>query len=214
LPAREISARNVKMADDRTKFSVGYGAVEAALVQSYRIPSKAVGAFRGRLGALQKQGLFGAKNMPGKGRALRYTPDMLHRIVFAIELAEFGIGPATVLSLVRLVWERRLRKIFEDAEDAKQHGPGPNDVIMYMGGVHLLGDALSNAVPNVNSCQLGKLRDHMDMWMSMTPDDPLGLPPRALVTNLTMRLRQFHNALAASYMNELKIEQSSGRRKK
>jgi hypothetical protein len=202
------------MADDRTKFSVGYGAVEAALVQSYRIPSKAVGAFRGRLGALQKQGLFGAKNMPGKGRALRYTPDMLHRIVFAIELAEFGIGPATVLSLVRLVWERRLRKIFEDAEDAKQHGPGPNDVIMYMGGVHLLGDALSNAVPNVNSCQLGKLRDHMDMWMSMTPDDPLGLPPRALVTNLTMRLRQFHNALAASYMNELKIEQSSGRRKK
>jgi hypothetical protein len=189
---------------EHTTFEASYGAVEAALVQSYRIPPKARDAFRARLGALQKQGLFGAKNMPGKGRALRYGPDQLHRLVFACELLEFGISPSMVVSLVKSLWERRLRQMFEDAETAVLRDPGPGDVILYMGGVHLLGDALSDEIPNVNSCQLRKLRDHLDMWMSMTPDDPLGVPPRALVTNLSMRLRTFHGALAASFMDELR----------
>jgi len=55
------------------------------------------------------------------------------------------------------------------------------------------------AVPNVNSCPLSKLPDHMAMWMSMRPDDPSGLPPRALVTNLSMRLRAFHAALVIAH---------------
>jgi hypothetical protein len=85
----------------------------------------------------------------------------------------------------------------------KHEDAGPYDIILHMGGVHLMGDAWSDAVPNVNSCPLSKLPDHMAMWMSMRPDDPSGLPPRAIVTNLTMRLRAFHGALAASYMDEL-----------
>ena len=117
-------------------FESGYGAVEAALAESYRIPSKAMGAFRGRLGALQKQGLFGTKNMPGKGRALRYGPDQLHRIIFACELFEFGVGPSVVLEIVRTLWERRVQKIFKDAEEVAERDPGPEDVILHMGGVH------------------------------------------------------------------------------
>jgi hypothetical protein len=182
-------------------FECGYGAVEAALVQTYRIPAKAVGAFRSRLGALQKAGLFGVKNQPGKGVALRYGPDQFHRLVFVCELFEFGIAPAVVLSLVESLWERRLRKIFRDAEDvvANEHAKPGDDIILYVGGVHLMLDGWSDAVPNVNSCPLSKLPDHMAMWMSMRPDDPSGLPPRALVTNLSMRLRAFHAALVAAH---------------
>ena len=33
----------------------------------------------------------------------------------------------------------------------------------------------------------------------MLPDDPAGLPPRALVTNLSMRLRAFHTALSHAH---------------
>jgi hypothetical protein len=33
----------------------------------------------------------------------------------------------------------------------------------------------------------------------MAPDDPAGLPPRALVVNLSMRLRAFHAALAVEH---------------
>jgi hypothetical protein len=204
LPKKGFYARYVKMAENRIERLAGYGAVEAALVQAYCIPSDALGAFRGRLGALQKQGLLGARNMPGKGIALRYGPDQFHRLLFACELLEFGISPAVVLSLVNSLWERRLLKIFKDAEDAVPRNPGPDDVILYMGGVHLMRDALSDAIPNVNSCRLRKLPDHMTAWMSMGSDDPWGLPPRALVTNLTMRLRAFHTALADSFMDELR----------
>jgi hypothetical protein len=183
-------------------FECGLGTVEAALVQTYRIPAKAVGAFRSRLGALQKQGLFGARNMPGKGVALHYGPDQFHRLVFVCELFEFGIAPAVVLSLVKSSWERRLQKIFRDAEDvvANEHAKPGDDIIMYLGGAHLMVDGWTkDAVPNMNATSLGKLPDQVAMWMSMRPDDPSGLPPRTLITNLSMRLRAFHAALVAAH---------------
>jgi hypothetical protein len=194
-------------------FECGYGAVEAALLQAYRVPAKAAGAFRGRLGALQKQGIFGVRNQPGKGVALRYGPDQFHRLVFACEMLEFGVAPSVVLSLVESLWDRRLRKIFRDAEDivVRHEDAGADDVILHIGGAHLMGDGWSNAVPNINACPLGKLPDHMAMWMSMRPDDPSGLPPRALVTNLSMRLRAFHTALGISYMDELRAERAGSK---
>jgi hypothetical protein len=193
-------------------FETGYGAIEKALVVSHRIPSTALGAFRGRLGALQKQGLLGPKNQPGKGVALRYTPDSIHRMIFACEMLEFGIAPSMVLSIVKSLWERRLRKIFKDAEAAiapKHKEPEDavsNDIILYMGGIHLMVNGWLDAVPNVNSCPLHKLPDQMKMWMSMKPDDPSGLPPRTIVTNLSMRLRAFHGAFAKSYLEEALVE--------
>src|SRR5262245_16646555 len=171
-------------------FDCGLGATEAALVQTYRIPARAVGAFRSRLGALQKAGLFGAENRPGKGVALRYAADQFWRLLFACELLEFGIAPAVVLSLVKSLWEPRLEKIFRDAEDAVmkcQDAAGPDDVVLCIGGARLMVDGWLDAVPNVNSCPLSKLPDNMAMWMSIKPDDPSRLPPRAITTNLSMR---------------------------
>jgi hypothetical protein len=193
-----------------------FSTVEAALVQTYRIPARAVGAFRSRLGALQKAGLFG-KNRPGKGRALAYGPDQFHRLIFVCELFEFGIAPAVVLGLVKSLWEPRLRDIFMDAEDAvmkSQDAAGPDDVILHMGGARLMVDGFSDAMPNVNSCPLSKLPDNMAMWMSIKPDDPSGLPPRAITTNLSMRLRAFHTALGISYMDELRAERAGKQRKR
>jgi hypothetical protein len=137
--------------------------------------------------------------MPGRGIALRYGPDQFHRLVFACELLEFGIAPSVVLELVEARWERRLRAIFRDAEAAVSHDPGPADVILHMGGVSLMGNALTDTVPNINACFLHRLADHMAMWMKIRPDDPAGLPPRALVVNLSMRLRTFHAALVAEH---------------
>ena len=179
-----------------------FSTVEAALVQTYRIPARAVGAFRSRLGALQKAGLFGAENRPGKGVPLGYGPDQFHRLVFACELFEFGIAPSVVISLVESLWEPRLQKIFRSAEDAvmkSQDAAGPDDVVLCIGGARLMVDGFSDAVPNVNSCPLSKLPDNTAMWMSIKPDDPSRLPPRAIVTNLSMRLRAFHTALVAAH---------------
>src|SRR5262245_46668397 len=173
LPRLCVSAKNGKSAMDRPKMlQTNYGVIERALLRSYRLPKSAVGAFRGRLGSLQKQGLFGEKNMPGKGVALTYGLDQAHRLVFACELFEFGVAPATVLNLVKTAWDRRLRKIFEDAEKVVTRNPGPEDVILHMGGVHMMTDTFADAVPNVNQCQLRKLPTFMLEWMKMTPDDP------------------------------------------
>ena len=193
-------------------FEASYSVVEAGLVSAYNVPRKALGAFRGRLGHLQRRGLFGARHMPGRGVALTYRPDQLHRLVFACEAFEFGFGPSVILALVKSLWERRLRQIFEKAENAAMIEPGPSgentgdDIILHMGGVRLMSDTWSNAVPNINFCELHKLPGHMAEWMRMRPDDPTGLPPRALVTNLSMRLRAFHTALADANMTALLAE--------
>ena len=119
-------------------FETTFGVIEAALVRTYGVPHKAQGAFRGKLGNLQKQGLFGPKNMPGRGKALRYGPDQIHRLVFACELSELGCAPSVVVGLVDSLWERRIQSIFAKAEDAAERDPGPNDVVMLMGGVRLM----------------------------------------------------------------------------
>jgi hypothetical protein len=191
-----------------------FGVIEAALLRTYSVPRKAQGAFRGRLGNLQKHGLFGAKNMPGRGKALRYGPDQFHRLVFACELFEFGVAPSVVVDLVDSLWERRLRSIFKKAETAAQaqSDPGPNDVAMVMGGVKLMTDGWSNAIPNVTAHLLRELPLKLSSWMMMGSDDLA--PPRVLVVNLSSRLRQFHTALAASYMTELSAERADIKKRK
>ncbi len=197
-------------------FQARYAPLEAALVRSYGVPAGAVGAFRAKLTGLQKQALLGSENMPGKGKALTYGPDQLHRLIFACELFEFGVAPAVVISLVNDLWEQRLRRIFQEAERAATRDPSLDDIIFYMGGVHLMTVVWEEAIPNVNSCPLRKLPDHMLAWMTMAPDDPSGLPPRALVTNLSMRLRTFHRTFAETYLTDALTERArktgSGRR--
>ena len=84
-------------------------------------------------------------------------------------------------------------------------------MILHIGGIRLMRDGWTDAVPNVNACPLGRLPDHIAVWMSVRPDDPSGLPPRAIITNLSMRLRAFHTALSGSYMEELKSERAAGK---
>ncbi len=113
--------------------------------------------------------------------------------------------------MVEAQWERKLAQIFKEAETAAERHPGPGDIVMHIGGVALMSDTWSDAVPNVNSCELRKLPNHMTLWM--TSDR---LPARALVVNLSSRLRQFHEALADTHLAEInreKVEVAKRRRK-
>jgi hypothetical protein len=171
-----------------TALTFPYAAVEAALVQAYGIGREDVGAFRGRLAAFQKGNLLGAR--PGKGTALQYSPDMLHRLVLAAELAEAGVTPGVILRLVADFWESRLRAIFTEAERVVVHPTPGGDVVLLLAGISLVSGG-AFAVPNVNHCSLRKLSTRLEFAMR---DDVL--PARALVVNLTARLRRFHTALA------------------
>src|SRR5262249_24599973 len=156
---------------------------------------------RGRLGSLQRGGLLGRS--PGKGKALRYTPDLIHRVVCALELAEFGVAPSVILSLVETLWDRKLRKIFDEADNTNlvmHNDAGPDDGCLVLVGPRLLGDAMGvDAVPDVISCKLGALPDHLAVVMA-EPTSRKGLPPRVAAVNVTSRLRSFHRELAEVWL--------------
>jgi hypothetical protein len=171
---------------------IPYRSLEVALVQTYSVQARDVGRFRARLTFLQKGGLLGVS--PGKGKALSYTTDLAHRMLFAVELAEFGATPAETLGTVADLWDSRIRRIFERAETAAMAPPGPNDIVIMLAGISFTVGAWTStakALPNVNGFPLHRLPGNMDLLLRY--DDP---PPRAAIVNLSRRLRKFHNILA------------------
>jgi hypothetical protein len=173
-------------------FEASYSDVEPALVRTYGVQERDLGRFRARITFLQKGGLLGVS--PGKGKALRYTPDLIHRLIFATELAEFGVMPQAVLETVADLWDSRIRSIFQRAEKTARGPAGPDDRVLLLGGISLTvggWTSTAKALPNVNDFPLHRLAANLDLLMRY--DDP---PPRAMVVNLSARLRSFHNALA------------------
>jgi hypothetical protein len=171
-------------------FTISYGKVERALVRVHGIAPDDVSRFRSRFGALQKAGLLGPKNRPGKGTKLTYTPDLIHRAVLAIELSQVGVAPAVILRLIDQFWDTRLRPIFAEAErEITRPTPG-GDVILILAGVSLVSEG-DRAVPNINHAPLRKLSARIILALSGGK-----LPARVLAMNLTAILRSFHEALA------------------
>ena len=172
-----------------------FASVEAALVRAYRVAEADQGRFRARLTFLQKHGLFGT-DRPGKGTRQSYGPDHLHRLVFCLELAELGATPAVQLKLVAELWDRRIRRIFQEADALSIRPASGDDVVLLMVGVSLMVEAWTGAVPNVQHCRLRELADRQRLAMQGADDAEGALPPRMLAVNLTARLRRFHSSLA------------------
>ena len=176
-----------------------FASVEAALIASYRVPPADQGRFRARLTHAQKAGLFGVH--PGKGTRLSYGPTELHKLLLICELSEMGVAPAVQLGLIAALWEQRLREIFKRAEAAATHPPGGHDIIVILFGASMMIEGWAGAVPNVNHCRLDQLARRLDLAMR---GDGAVLPARVLMTNLSAKLRNFHECLAGVH---LKFEQ-------
>lgn len=168
-----------------------FASVEAALIACYRVAPADRGRFNARLGHAQKAGLFDVR--PGKGTRLTYGRDELHKLVLLCEMSELGIAPAVQLGLIAALWEQRLREIFKRAEAAAMHPPGGHDIIVILVGASMMIEGWAGALPNVNHCRLDQLPTRLELALR---GDDHALLPRALMTNLSSRLRVFHNALA------------------
>jgi hypothetical protein len=167
-------------------FTVPYKTVEAALVRMHGIAPDDVAAFRSRLGALQRGGLLGAENQPGKGRKLEYGVDQFRRLVLAIELTQSGLGPGIVLRLVKDGWER-LNGIISRAERAIENPAGnANDVVLIL-RVDLMFDETG---PAINQTTRNRLPQHIELVFGGEH-----LPARLLLINLSAQMRKFHEAL-------------------
>jgi hypothetical protein len=162
-----------------------YRTVELALTKMHEVKPEHVSAWRARFGAFQRHGLLGAQ--PGSGRKVAYAPDHLHRLVFAFELAQAGIVPSIILSLVENFWAGKLKDIFRRAEHVNVHGG--SDVVLYLAGLAAMIDR-EGAIPNINHTTMDRLGG---LALGLEGD---GLPARALVINVSAQLRKFHLALA------------------
>jgi hypothetical protein len=192
---------------------IPYGVLERALTTSYGVPEAVrETGFRGMLNNLQKLGVLGEAARVGRGTPLVYTPIELHRFIVAIELCELGVPPATAVALISSYW-KKFESICARAElnNPAMHGGEPidpdDDVILFLGGVGLrtgsLRGAQSPAIPNIDHCKLRDLPRHMAQWLRMDSDgDAAESPPRALVINLSARLRSFHAAMLGPWMEE------------
>ena len=169
-----------------------FASVEAALIACYRVAPADRGRFNARLGHAQKAGLFDVR--PGKGTRLTYGRDELHKLVLLCEMSELGIAPAVQLGLIAALWEQRLREIFKRAEAAAMHPPGGHDIIVILVGASMMIEGWAGAAA-----------ERQSLPPRSAPHSPgtgvcaatIMLCCRArLMTNLSSRLRVFHNALA------------------
>jgi hypothetical protein len=193
-------------------FQSSYGPVEKAVAIAYGVPEAArETGLRGWITNLQKLGLLGKAARVGRGTALVYTPNELHRLICGLELNELGVPPAMAVALIDAYWESKIKAIFARAErTVAREEPPENDIILHLGGVSLRAGPLKGeqfpGVPNINECKRSELRWYIEQWMAMTPDDPV--PPRALVVNLSARLRAFHTAFAKTYLADVLAERA------
>jgi hypothetical protein len=177
-----------------TTFS--YGTVETALATIFRVKTARQRlTFKARLTHLQK--LHVLDLTPGKGRAAKYRLEDVWRWMFALELAQLGVGPAVAVALIKAYWARALVDFFQHA--AKAIEIKKPDVCVWIPELTLMSSAWDRrdrfgGVPSIGT---------------ITPSDPSDLKvimrclhkadqPRLCIMNLSARLRVLNAALAAA----------------
>ncbi len=185
---------------DEYKWEASYQAVERALASLYGADDAARrGAFRARLDNLKRARVLGLN--PGKGQRNPYGPKEISKLLFALELEEFGITPAMIAKLFTERWVS-FSDIISRAARKSRHDD--QDVVLW---IH----------PNMMSARWRKYSEFTEIgdfhtrkgmegfydWLRA--EKPGGIAkskPRACVFNLSSRLRAFDKALAAASMQE------------
>jgi hypothetical protein len=192
-----------------------YGTVERALAPIYAATDDDVRrqAFRARINHFQRARVLGQAVEVGKGKRNSYSLVQIERWFACLELAELGISPTTVAELINGHWDL-FEPIFRDAQGSVVRDPGPDDIALCLGGVHLMSgnwapESGFPGVPSVQGCTLRQLPDRVTAWMRMAAHDRSA--PRLLIVNLSERLRQFHSALGDAYTEELIAERTGGK---
>jgi hypothetical protein len=166
-----------------------YGVVKRALASLYGLnETQQEGPFQARLINLQRLGVVGLR--PGRGQAIAYGPPEMERLVFAMELSEAGLTPATIATVIEAQWHR-VGQIFRAAQKTAMEDAGDDDIVLTVGaprfttGPWLAPD--KPALPAINSCTIGRFGAQAQMLTNAMP--------RFLAINLSAQLRRFHAAL-------------------
>jgi hypothetical protein len=170
-------------------FTVSFATVEKALMLMHGVERKHEEAWRSRINFLRREGVLGEH--PGSGRRIGYhTADQLPKLLLALELSQAAVAPQTILALIATSWDGRLKKIFDEAEDARDRET--SDVWLLLAGITEMVER-DGSIPVIAATTANKV-DILRMAL-----DDSKVPGRAIVINVTARLRRFHEALIKVY---------------
>jgi hypothetical protein len=176
-------------AHEPTGFTVSFATVEKALLRMHAVDLQHEEAWRSRINFLRRQGVLGER--PGSGRRIGYhTAAQLPKLLLALELAQAAVAPQVALSLIATSWDDRLNRFFRQAEKARANET--SDVLLLLAGITGMVER-AGAIPVIEVTTA----DRLDV-LGKVLDDHL-VPGRAVVINLTARLRRFHKALSEIY---------------
>jgi hypothetical protein len=122
--------RNGKDRNVAIRWSVSYAEAETVLARLHAASGDVQkNAFRGRLKHLKRLGIPLNSN-PGRGSKIFYFEDELFQWAFSLELAEFGIDPATIARFIQSEWAEHILPKFHEARGGARRG-GDSLFIMY-----------------------------------------------------------------------------------
>ena len=175
---------------ESTDFTVSFATVEKALLRMHAVKPQHEDAWRSRINFLRREGVLGER--PGSGRRIGYhTADQLPKLLLALELAQAAVAPQVALSLIATSWDNRLHPIFENANKTLDRG-GSADVLLLLAGITQMVER-DGAIPVIATTTA----DRLDVLQTLLSDK--AVPGRALVINITARLRRFHAELIKIY---------------
>ena len=121
-----------------------YGAVEKALATIHAATADDVRrqAFRARINYFQRAKVLGAAVAVGKGTKNNYNVAQIERWLACLELTEIGLSPTTVGELVNGNWDL-FEPIFRAAQSSVIYEPGPDDIVLCLGGVQRLFEGIA-----------------------------------------------------------------------
>lgn len=166
-----------------------YATVETALAKMHGADANAQrGAFRGRLKHLQRLGLpLGDK--PGKGKRIEYTQEQVWQLALALELAECGIDPVTIVELISRHWNDKIHPSFTSISAKYKRS---QDVLMIL-NVAFMSASWGPKDSSLNGLQSLSWNDSIASGLLVSR----GSNRRAITINVTDMIREIHREIGS-----------------
>jgi hypothetical protein len=175
------------------RISLGYAEVESILASLFGADEVAQkGPLRGRLQNLRRLRLpLGEDLHQGRGRHAAYAIPDLWQLGFALELAEFGIDPSLIATIIQQNWAEDILPAFERAEAALR--AGEPDRFLFVTPQLLSGDWAGQG--RVPLFQDGG-REDLDQFLSL--ENLISGSQRAMVVPISRLVRGVREQLQAA----------------
>jgi hypothetical protein len=166
-------------------FTTTFGPLLKALLETFNVSPEHAGRIEGRIKNLRREGLLGTLPTSKGGDSL-FSPVEIHKLLYALALAQAGLPPRDIIDLIAGDWNtfaEAIRQAMDVAKPSRAGRQAAGDHYMIVLNVNaLIPDAQR---PDVVFADARQLRQLVRL-----------ASPSAVVINWSKILRKFHDAMA------------------